>query len=72
MADKEVAIEGWDAIGGMFGVSGRTMQRRRDELVACGAIFYRRMPRGGHRVVCAFPSMLKIWIARKTASGEDL
>lgn len=72
---EETAIEGWDSIARMFGFSKRAMLRRRVELRDAGAIFYRRK-RGaaGHcyRVVCAFPSTLRAWQAKKTAMGEDV
>jgi len=68
----EEIIRGWDNIGKFFGVSARTMQRRRKELVNAGVIFYKKVGKPPRKIVCAFPSMLKAWIARKTAKGELL
>lgn len=65
----ERAIEGWEKIASMFNVTARTMIRRRQELRDAGVIFYRS--RGKRRVVCAFPSLLKAWVSKKSAHGED-
>jgi len=67
----EVALEGWEEIAAMFKVSPKTMMRRRKELLQSGAVFY--MLKGtqpARKVVCAFPSILKIWVSKKAARGE--
>ena len=70
----ERAIQGWKTIADMFNTSVRMMLYRRQELEDCGAIFYmlKGNPREHKRrkVVCAFPSHLKNWIAIKSAKGE--
>jgi len=68
----ESAIEGWDQIAAMFNVSTRTVQRRKEELERAGAIFYRWKSSKGRkvRVVCAFPSSLRTWMAEKSKKGE--
>jgi hypothetical protein len=68
----EFAIEGWEAIAEMFRVDIRTMQRRREELQQAGAIFYVLKGQPKRRIVCAFPSVLKAWIAIKSSKGEML
>jgi len=69
--DREVAIEGWKAIAKIFGVSVDYMISRKDELISCGAIFYltKGRPPKRHRVVCAFPSALRIWAQLKSIKG---
>lgn len=70
----EVIIEGWDNIAKMFNTSVRMMLYRKAELESCGAIFY--MLKGNprlhkrHKVVCAFPSVLKNWMIIKASKGE--
>lgn len=68
----EVAIEGWKNIARIFSVSRRMMMARKNELRACGAIFYVTKGRPKHKVVCAFPSVLKAWMAKKSSQGENL
>ena len=41
-----------------------------DELKAAGAIFYRYEGRPPGERILAFPSILKIWISKKSAKGE--
>lgn len=74
---SEAAIRNWDAIAAMFGVVPRTMQARRKELQDLGVIFYRRVPivtRNGktmhQKCVFAFPSMLRLWAAKKSIDGK--
>ena len=71
--DEKLLI-GWQAIAGLFQMPMRTMMDRRKELVACGAVFYRRKRVKNHsiKIVCAFPSQLKMWAARKTIKGEKI
>jgi len=64
-------LEGWVAIGAMFGISASKMRRKKRELIAGGYIFERGNRRGGH-TVCAFPSSLRIWAAEKSGKGERL
>jgi len=67
----ETAICGWANIAKFFGVSTRTMMRRKKELQECGAIFYVLKDKAKRKVVCAFPSVLKVWISLKNAKyGE--
>ena len=68
---EETAIHGWNAIARLFGVSTRSMMRRRRELLEAGVIFYMQMGQPRKRVVSAFPSALKAWISLKSAKGED-
>ncbi len=66
----ETALIGWKAIAEMFGVTGRTMQTRRGELLEQGAVFYMRHGCPPRKRVCAFPSLLKAWTVLKTSKGE--
>ena len=66
----EKVVIGWDQIAAMFGVSKRTMLRKREELRQCGAIFYMYRGRPPRRVVAAFPSFLKTWACLKSSEGE--
>ena len=67
----EKVIRGWNNIAEMFGVHPRTMIRRKKELQEAGVIFYMTIGQPKHRVVCAFPSLLKVWMAKKAAQGEE-
>ncbi len=67
----EVAIEHWKNIARIFGISESKMRSYRDELLDGGFIFYRRV-RNGNRVVCAFPSSLRVWAAWKGARREAI
>jgi len=69
---EDHAIYGWDKIGRVFGVSGRTMSRKKDELLACGAVFYISIGAPPKRRIAAFPSYLKAWASKKAAKGEAL
>lgn len=69
---EETAITGWLSIAKMFDVDIRTIMRRKDELIDAGAIFYKWTGSPPHKVVCAFPSVLKAWISKKSAKGEFL
>jgi len=73
MTPVESAIEGWDQIAQMFNVSVRSAQRRKEELEQAGAIFYRWKSSKGRkvRIVCAFPSSLRTWMAEKAKRGES-
>jgi len=70
----EKIIKGWKAIAEMFDIPERTMMLRKEELKACGAIFYRLEgnPRihKRHKIVCAFPSVLKDWMILKASQGK--
>ena len=68
--DGEKAIEGWSSIAGMFNCSVRKMMDYRQELHNGGYIFYKNSGPPPRRVVCAFPSSLKRWIAIKSSKGE--
>ena len=54
----------------ILGWSRRKFFRRREELVSCGAIFYRRQGRPPKKRICAFPSTLMIWAQLKATKGE--
>ena len=41
-----------------------------NELKAAGVIFYRNEGRPPRERICAFPSLLKIWISKKSSKGE--
>lgn len=69
---SEQVIQGWDNIAKFFGVSKRAMQRRRQELLDAGVIFYVLKGRPKRKVVCAFPSLLKVWASLKARKGEIL
>jgi len=71
MDPEEKAIQGWGNIAAIFGVHPRTMMRRKEELKQAGVIFYMTLGQPKRRVVCAFPSLLRTWISRKAAKGED-
>ena len=68
--DGEVAIQGWNKIARMFDCSVRKMMQYRQELYDGGYIFYKRTGPPPKKVVCAFPSSLKHWIAIKSSKGE--
>ena len=70
MSDEKM-LETWPEIAKVFSVSPRTMMRRKKELKADGIIFYRKRKAGEKRVVCAFPSILRLWIQRKGMDGEN-
>jgi len=61
----ERALVGWKAIAQMFGVTERTMQARRQELIEVGVIFYMNHGRPPRKRVCAFPSLLMRWVILK-------
>lgn len=69
---QETAIFGWKAIAEMFGVSERTIYRRRKELENCGAVFYMMRGRPPRRMVAAFPSILKVWIIAKSGKHGEM
>jgi len=66
----ETVIKGWDNIAKFFGVSSRSIFRRRKELLEAGVVFYMWQGKPRHRVAAAFPSVLKAWISRKAVKGE--
>lgn len=66
----EQTLEGWVEIAVMFRVSKQTMIKRKDELQKAGAIFYKVKGSPLHKVVCAFPSSPRKWIADKSKRGE--
>jgi len=68
---NETVIRGWENIAKYFGVTGRTMLRRRKELIDAGVVFYMRTGWPPRKVACAFPSMLKAWITAKAAKKEE-
>jgi hypothetical protein len=67
----ERAIETWPRIAEMFNVHPRTMMRRKKELQSMGIIFYRKRRPGEKPVVMAFPSLLKLWMQRKSMAGKN-
>ncbi len=67
---NEQAIIGWKAIAEMFNCSERKMISLKEELCACGAIFYTNLGRPPRKRVCAFPSILKAWQIKKSSKGE--
>lgn len=72
MSPDEKVIEGWKNIASMFNVSVRKISSYRQELQDGGFIFYRWSSSPPRRIVCAFPSSLKRWIALKSSKGEML
>jgi len=68
----EQAIQGWDNIAKVFGLSPRSMIRRRKELQEAGVIFYVLTGCPKQKRVCAFPSLLRAWAAKKAAQGERI
>jgi hypothetical protein len=67
---EEVALIGWKAIARLFGISTRSMIKRRRELLECGAIFYMNHGRPPKKRVCAFPSLLFRWTILKSSKGK--
>ena len=68
---EEVALEGWEAIGALFGKRPQNMLKRKQEMLEDGVIFYSKQ--GGpppSKKVLAFPSVLKRWAIAKTTRGE--
>lgn len=68
----ESAIKTWKEIAKMFSVSESKMRRFKDELLDCGAIWYTHNGKPPRRIVCAWPSVLKAWMIKKSAKGEIL
>jgi len=68
----EVAVQGWENIAALLGVSPSTMMRRKKELQEAGVIFYILKDNCKRRTVCTFPSLLKIWVSKKAARGERI
>jgi len=69
---QETLIKGWDAIGEMFGKTGRAIISRRDEMLAAGVIFYTHFGCPPRKMVAAFPTMLMRWTCEKAAKGETI
>jgi len=67
----ERCLETWEEIANFFNVSEQMMKRRRQELFACGVVFYKIQGKPKHRRVCAFPSALIAWISAKARAGEN-
>lgn len=69
MTDQEEILEGWDQIGRLFNVSGRTMRKRKGELKKAKVIFKKyitidnKPPPRPHW--CAYPSKLKKYFEEK-------
>jgi DNA-binding Lrp family transcriptional regulator len=70
----ETALRGWKAIADFFGVSERTMQRRKKELEDAGVIMKMTIgsPPNRQKMVTTFPSLLMIWFSKKAAKKETL
>ena len=68
----EQALIGWKPIAEMFGVTRRTMQAKRQELMDAGGIFYMNRGRPPRRRVCAFPSLLMRWTVIKASEGKTI
>lgn len=66
----EVAEQGWEALGKMFGISGRRMKDRREELVRMGVIFYMR--KGPRKVMHFFPTTVRTYAMKKSQEGEKI
>jgi hypothetical protein len=70
---EDHAIYGWENIGKVFGVSGKKMrEKHKEELMACGAVFFILVGRPPVLRVAAFPSFLKSWASLKGSKGEIL
>ncbi len=61
MQTDMVVLCTWAEIAKLFGVSKRTMQRRKNDLLAAGAVFYAYKGCPPRRVVCGFPRTLMEW-----------
>jgi hypothetical protein len=70
--NSEQALIGWQEIAGLFGCCEKTIRSRKSELYDAGVIFYMNHGRPPRRRVCAFPSLLKVWVIRKTMEGETI
>lgn len=66
----ETAQAGWEKLAAMLGLSKRSAIKRKDELEACGVIFYMRVGRPPRRMVHFFPSRVMKWTGLKAAKGE--
>lgn len=66
----EVAEQGWDALGKMFGLSGRRMRDRRVELSRNGVIFYMR--KGPRTIMHFFPSTVRAYVMMKAQEGNKI
>ena len=69
---QEVLIKGWDAIGAMFGKTGRAMIHRKKELLDAGVVFYTHFGRPPRKMIAAFPTMLMRWTCEKSVRGEKI
>ena len=67
---EETALIGWKAIAHLFGISTRSMIKRREELASCGVIFYMHHGCPPRKRVCAFPSLLFRWTILKSSKGR--
>lgn len=70
---NECAAFGWDTLARMLGKSKRSCMRLRPELIEAGVIFYtyKVIPTSTkQKFVGFFPSLLKVWLALKTAKSE--
>jgi hypothetical protein len=62
----EMVQDGWGSLATMLGWSVRTVQRRRMELLRAGVVFYRFKGRPKRRTISFFPSLVKVWVIKKT------
>ncbi len=69
---EDIAREGWDAFCEMTGMSLSKAFRKREELMACGAIFYMYRGRPPRRVMMFFPSIVKRWAGMKAVQKETV
>jgi hypothetical protein len=68
--EDEEALQTWASLARFFNCSERKIIRYKDELLACGAIFYMNLGRPPRKTVCAFPHRLRKWAGLKGQKGE--
>jgi len=64
---------GWKDIATFLNMNERTIQRRREQLVNHGVVFFKHTNTTGSPYnACAFESKLKAWCAHKARQGEKI
>jgi len=66
------SLVGWKSIAEFFGCSVSQIIKHKNDLHACGAIFYMKHGRPSAKRVHAFPTKLMIWQSGKNTKGEFL
>jgi hypothetical protein len=70
--EGENVREGWKSLAELLGVSETKAFSLKDELAACGAIFYMTKGRPPQRRMCFWPSDIRKWTRLKGSKGETI